>query len=436
MTTVPEEAVKAACAAINERGKGNNVTTGDIFAMVEAALPHLPGVGVKKLDLTVLERLADYAEQYDHPDENGPFPDIQDAMVTVGDLRQARKLLSTLSALELSAADMGNPITLTYTNYRGETSERTITPIRPWFGSTEWHSEPQWLLTAFDHEKQANRDFAIKDFGWPQPKVEKGDTFKGTVDGDTELQAAAREAGWALIELVDEIDWLKREQVSDIITRLGIALNEPSDEVDTIEVGIPATELSTASKMEVVAETGIPATEPSAARELALEEGDLNARLKAKGMYSIDEMMGNLPIDKWRVHSGMTDLTFFGEWLERKSREYLTMKAAYDVGDKDESDELYEWVLAHYGAFHDVLVNFRAALSSPDHADAGKVEGDGWTVEYEVYSGDEWQAASTDLDGALDYAFMYAADGFKNITVQEVRRRTLPSAPSQEVAGS
>lgn len=116
------------------------------------------------------------------------------------------------------------------------------------------------------------------------------------------------------------------------------------------------------------------ALEPSAARELALEEGDLNARLKAKGMYSIDEMMGGLPLDKWRVHSGMTDLKFFGEWLERKAREYLIMKAAYDVGRKDEGDDLYEWVLAHYGAFHDVLVNFRAALSSPDHADAGKVE--------------------------------------------------------------
>lgn len=117
-------------------------------------------------------------------------------------------------------------------------------------------------------------------------------------------------------------------------------------------------------------------TEP--ARELALEEGDLNARIKAKGMYSIDEMMGSLPLDKWRVHSGMTDLKFFGAWLERKTREYCTMRAAYEVGDKDESDELYEWVLAHYGAFHDVLVNFRAALSSPAHADAGNVEGDGW----------------------------------------------------------
>lgn len=126
--------------------------------------------------------------------------------------------------------------------------------------------------------------------------------------------------------------------------------------------------------------------EPSAGRAAALEEGDLNSRLKAKGMYSIDEVMGSLPLDKWRVHSGMTDLKFFGEWLERKTRDYYTMRAAYEVGDKDESDELYEWVLAHYGAFHDVLVNFRAALSSPDHADAGKVEGDG--VERKFQLGD------------------------------------------------
>lgn len=62
-----------------------------------------------------------------------------------------------------------NPVTLIYTNYRGEESERTITPQRVWYGSTEWHPEPQWLMTAFDHEKQANRDFALKDFGYPAP---------------------------------------------------------------------------------------------------------------------------------------------------------------------------------------------------------------------------------------------------------------------------
>lgn len=64
-----------------------------------------------------------------------------------------------------------NPVTLIYTNYRGEMSERTITPQRVWYGSTEWHPEPQWLITAFDHEKQANRDFALKDFGYLAPST-------------------------------------------------------------------------------------------------------------------------------------------------------------------------------------------------------------------------------------------------------------------------
>ena len=63
------------------------------------------------------------------------------------------------------------PVTLTYTNWRGETAQRTVTPKRIWWGATDWHPEPQWLLTAFDAEKQADRDFAIKDFGaaTPQP---------------------------------------------------------------------------------------------------------------------------------------------------------------------------------------------------------------------------------------------------------------------------
>lgn len=61
-------------------------------------------------------------------------------------------------------------------------------------------------------------------------------------------------------------------------------------------------------------------------------------------------------------------------------------------------------------------------------------QGEGCSIEYEVYSGDEWQEASTDLDVALDYAAMYALDGMEDISVQEVRRRTLPTPPSSEVA--
>lgn len=50
-----------------------------------------------------------------------------------------------------------------YKNYRNEISWRTIEPIEIRFGSTEWHNEPQWLLRAFDIEKDAEREFAIKD---------------------------------------------------------------------------------------------------------------------------------------------------------------------------------------------------------------------------------------------------------------------------------
>jgi|GEM_PF-770818 len=66
---------------------------------------------------------------------------------------------------DLAPASAGEPVTLIYTNYRGEAAERTITPKRIWFGATEWHPEPQWLVTAFDAEKQADRNFALKDFG-------------------------------------------------------------------------------------------------------------------------------------------------------------------------------------------------------------------------------------------------------------------------------
>lgn len=52
-----------------------------------------------------------------------------------------------------------------YTNYRGETSLRTVTPKKIWLGKTEYHPEEQWIITAYDHDKKADRDFAMADFG-------------------------------------------------------------------------------------------------------------------------------------------------------------------------------------------------------------------------------------------------------------------------------
>lgn len=63
--------------------------------------------------------------------------------------------------------DGDDPPTLriTYRNWRGEVSERNIVPQSVWFGATEWHPEPQWLLSALDTDKGAARDFALADFG-------------------------------------------------------------------------------------------------------------------------------------------------------------------------------------------------------------------------------------------------------------------------------
>lgn len=54
-------------------------------------------------------------------------------------------------------------VRIVYTNYRGETAIRLIVPERIHHGATEWHPEPQWLLDAFDVEKDATRSFAMKD---------------------------------------------------------------------------------------------------------------------------------------------------------------------------------------------------------------------------------------------------------------------------------
>lgn len=58
---------------------------------------------------------------------------------------------------------MREDITFTYTNHRGKTSVRFARPINFCFGSTEYHPEPQWLMHAFDLDKNAERTFAMKD---------------------------------------------------------------------------------------------------------------------------------------------------------------------------------------------------------------------------------------------------------------------------------
>jgi predicted DNA-binding transcriptional regulator YafY len=67
------------------------------------------------------------------------------------------------SAPPKASIDSEQLVTIDYTNYRGERSLRKIKPIGIVFAGSEWHSEPQWLLEAFDISRGADRVFALRD---------------------------------------------------------------------------------------------------------------------------------------------------------------------------------------------------------------------------------------------------------------------------------
>lgn len=64
--------------------------------------------------------------------------------------------------------DDGGDSTIRYRNYRGEVATRRIIPLRIYWGSNEWHPEPQWLIEAHDLDKKAIRTFALSGFLPPE----------------------------------------------------------------------------------------------------------------------------------------------------------------------------------------------------------------------------------------------------------------------------
>lgn len=85
-------------------------------------------------------------------------------------LTVARRMLSLLTRLVFLGRCEMSELTIAYTNHRGERAVRRIIPWDVWFGTTDWHPEPQWFLRAFDLDKNDKRDFALKDFG-PVEKI-------------------------------------------------------------------------------------------------------------------------------------------------------------------------------------------------------------------------------------------------------------------------
>lgn len=54
-------------------------------------------------------------------------------------------------------------VIIDYTNWKGQRAPRRIVPKRIYFGTTEYHKTPQWLLVAYCLRKRAERTFAVKD---------------------------------------------------------------------------------------------------------------------------------------------------------------------------------------------------------------------------------------------------------------------------------
>lgn len=56
---------------------------------------------------------------------------------------------------------MSLAITIDYTNWRGERSQRRILPHSLRYGTNQWHPTEQWLLAAHDLDRDEEREFAM-----------------------------------------------------------------------------------------------------------------------------------------------------------------------------------------------------------------------------------------------------------------------------------
>lgn len=58
-----------------------------------------------------------------------------------------------------------------YTNHKGDTRWRLVTPKRYFFGVSEYHEKEQWFMLTHDHEKDTERTYALADVHVMVPPV-------------------------------------------------------------------------------------------------------------------------------------------------------------------------------------------------------------------------------------------------------------------------
>ncbi len=98
------------------------------------------------------------------------------------------------------------------------------------------------------------------------------------------------------------------------------------------------------------------------------EAEELDSRLRAAGMTGVAELLKGAPLDAFIKHAGVNDLGSLLQWAEMRRAECLRATARYDLGEKPEDDDMYEWTVAHCAAFTELHVNLRAAIATPQPA--------------------------------------------------------------------
>lgn len=89
-----------------------------------------------------------------------------------------------------------------------------------------------------------------------------------------------------------------------------------------------------------------------------MDDQELNEKLKARGMLTVEEILeGNL-MGIFSTHVGVTDYESLCEWVYKEHENYLRMRLKYEVGDK-EKDDLYEWIFAHSAVFGTIADHMR-----------------------------------------------------------------------------
>lgn len=110
--------------------------------------------------------------------EMGEHDDLTHDQVSAAKVAAHRGGTSDGQAMHSGQASFYRPqVTIDYTNWRGVRSQRRIQPRVLHWGQSEYHPEPQFLLRAWDVEKRAMREFAMKDIhAWAPTDVVANDS--------------------------------------------------------------------------------------------------------------------------------------------------------------------------------------------------------------------------------------------------------------------